>query len=188
MKCSFIVSAFDQPDHLMSLLYALKVQSEPDFEVIVCDNSPDQVNLRAMVEGGFQHEPRFLWTNTHKQGARECYASANIASQEARGDYLCFPSCDNYYVPRFLELLLGMGTDLVYADGIYDPRMGGQYGIFNQYPARFRMDKGGFIVRRELFTGFPPEDLVLADGIMIEALVASGATHAQAPGVLWVHN
>jgi hypothetical protein len=39
MKCSFIVSAYDRPWALYTLLWCLVNQTEKDFEVIVTDNA-----------------------------------------------------------------------------------------------------------------------------------------------------
>jgi len=186
MKCSFIVSAFDQPDQLCCLLYALKVQTEPSFEVLVTDNAITQ-EMRNQNRAVLPLDERFRYLPC---GLRNCYESANYGATRARGDYLCFPSCDNYYVPEFLERMLKPGMDLMYCDMVYDARhqTGTTYTVVNVFLRRGLIDKGGFLVKREKFQPFPWEqDLVYADGILMETL-ARRCMSAKVAGVLWVHN
>lgn len=195
MKCSFIVSAFDKPDQLCSLLYALKVQTEQDFEVIVCDNSPNRCNLAPVAKMGNCGAPQFRYVHTGPTCCN-CYQSANLAAAEdAHGDYLCFPSCDGWYTPTFLADMLRPGVDLTYCDMLYDPRGDTQtpqrYRVIDVMPKLGCIDKGGFLIRRDKFQPFPwkePSGEVFADGMLIERLIASGVTHAKVPGVLFAHN
>lgn len=190
-KCSFIMSAYDQPEHLVLALYSLKLQSENDFEVIVCDNSPDQRNALAcnyVADSRVRH----LWTG---KTCGSCYESANLAAREAEGDFLCFPSCDNYYVPQFLETMLRQRgvANLIYCDMLYDPRgPRKQYAVIDVQPVCGHIDKGGFLIHRHYFQPFPwqrnAQGLGAADGMLIQDLVTSGVSHGKAPGVLWVHN
>src|SRR5208337_2687043 len=43
---SYIVSAYDRPDHLGCVLYSIKAQTDQSFEVIVTDNGGDERNRR----------------------------------------------------------------------------------------------------------------------------------------------
>lgn len=183
MKCSFIVSAFDRPGHLRCLLASLAIQNEPDFETIVTDNSNNTRNASVVFD---MRDPRFHHVHT---GMRNCYESANTGALLAQGEYLCFPSDDNYYVPAFLRLMLTQKTDLVYCDMVYDPRMSREYKTIKVHPIEGKIDKGGFLVRRSKFRPFPWElSVQTADGLLIERLIEDGLSHAKAPGVLWVHN
>lgn len=199
MKVSLIVSAYDQPDSLASLLLSLRTQTETDFEVLICDNSTTgQNDLAIMTLSAYwgSEEKRFTWLQTGKSGLRHCYESANWAAVNvATGDYLCFPSCDNQYCPMFLEVLLRWynSADLIYSDMLYDPRADNTgkrtYTVFNTRPDVGFIDKGGFLVRRTKFQPFPwEENLMLADGLMLERLSKSGIVIQKAPGVLWIHN
>jgi glycosyltransferase involved in cell wall biosynthesis len=184
MKCSFIVSAYDRPEALSGLLYSLRVQTEPDFHVLVTDNAPNFHNRLAVQR---LNDYRFRYCETKMSN---CYASANMGAEMASGDYLCFPSDDDYYVPRFLELMLQPGTELVYCDMLYDPRLKGVYAPVNVQPG-LDIDKGGFLIKSQHFQPFPwerPDGLRLADHYLINDLVAAGLSHAKVPGVLWVHN
>lgn len=192
-RCSFIVSTFERPRTLRCVLASLQVQTEPDFEVIVTDNSRcldmrrlNQAVIHALHDERFQ----YLWT-----GAAQCYEAANMAWPHAQGEYLCHPSDDGYYVPMFLELLLNRHEDLVYCDMVYDPRSTDrmhpvtQYRVVNVIPKLGTIDKGGFIVRRSRWGGFPwKENVTGADGLAVEKLIRARISHFKVPGVLWVHN
>jgi glycosyltransferase involved in cell wall biosynthesis len=183
MKCSFLVSAFDRPNHLACLLRALQVQTQPDFEVMVADNSPGGVMGRVVKD---IRDDRFQHIRT---GMGNCYESANWLASYATGDYFCFPNDDNYYVPLFLELMLAPDVDLTYCDMVYDPRGGTEYRAVTVEPVMNLIDKGGFLIRRKKFQPFPwQESLIYADGMLIERLVAEGVSHKKVPGILWVHN
>jgi glycosyltransferase involved in cell wall biosynthesis len=193
MKCTFIVSAYQQADALVSLLFALKIQTEPDFNVIVCDNGPKEQTIERF-SSLIRFDHRFVCMWTGGAGCVDSYESANLAVREyaeGLGEYLCFPSSDCYYVPQFLEAMLKPKADLMYCDMVYDPRGGDRYRVIDVRPEVNLIDKGGFLVRRDLFTGFPVHEnggRQFADGMFVESLIRRGVRHAKVPGVLWVHN
>jgi glycosyltransferase involved in cell wall biosynthesis len=184
-RVTLIVSTFHSPDKLTCLLYSLKVQTFADFEVLVADNSTEPEMLgrdQAIVAG--MRDARFRHCAT---GPSDCYYAADKLAKEARGDYLAFPSDDNYYVPGFLEVMLRQRADLIYCDMIYDPRYTGTWAQVDVHPTAGHIDKGGFLLRKSQFTRFPA-DRTWADGLLVEELMGRGVSHAKAPGVLWVHN
>jgi glycosyltransferase involved in cell wall biosynthesis len=187
LRCSFIVSAYDRPAHLDLLLRSLRLQTCPDFEVIITDNAVGDCvaqNFSAMMAIG---DERFRYIEA-KQA--DCYFSANLGAAHAMGDYLCFPSDDGYYAPRFLEqMLTAAGADLIYCDCVYDGH-GCNYAPMDTAPVCGRIDKGGFLIKREKFTGFagPAGVERAADGWLIDSLVSQGATKTKVPGYMWIHN
>ncbi len=183
---SFIVSVYDRPENLAGLVPQLKLQFK-HLETIICDNFgmvPDP-------EGMFG--ARLLGTG--EMGALDPYDSANIAAREARGEWLCFPSDDSLYVADFSGIMLNMakltGAGLIYCDCVYKQgSIAGNwpaYSVLDVSPRMGRIDKTCFILKRELFQGFPPHPRNYRDGALIEELVRSGVKHAKAPGVLCVH-
>jgi len=183
-KVSFIVSYYDRPDHLACLLYSLKLQTFRDFEVIVTDSGGFIPNLETIVD---VKDDRFRYIHTPTM---DCYESANLAGGTlAQGEYLCFPSDDDYYGPRFLELMLlhGGDADLIYCNYV-DDSCGNECAVMNCLPAIGHIDKGGFLVRRALFQGFGRPYSVSADGQFIEGLVRGGIRHRKVEIVGWVHN
>ncbi len=85
--------------------------------------------------------------------------------------------------------MLEAPADLIYCDCIYDGH-GVKYASMDVAPVGGRIDKGGFLLRRECFSGFagPAGIDRAADAWLIEALIRTGVTHTKAPGYLWIHN
>jgi len=167
------------------VLHSLAVQTFPDFEVIVTDNSSNR-EANSRIVNSF--DDRFRHVDTSSLDPGGCYAAANWAFEhECAGEFLCFPSDDSYYVPVFAERMLNAGTDLVYCNMVYDARFNGQcYAPVNVLPIVNSIDKTGFIVRRSKFQPFNISEK--ADGELIELLVSQGISHAKIPDVLVVHN
>lgn len=126
----------------------------------------------------------------------ECYSATNLLAKHARGRFLCFPSEEDYYTPVFGRKLLAHARrfrlQLVYCDCIYDSRYIGSYEVMRVQPIIGHIDKGGFLVKRELFKGWPDTPIAgepaLCDGKMIEHLRGDGISFGKIPEVLWVHN
>ena len=183
---SFIVSAYDRPDYLRCCLASLALQTRPH-EILVACNSDTHEMYAAHLDVAVQfHVP--IWPTTGG-----CYNASNeIAEHYAEGDWLCFPSDDSYYVPRFSEIMLATAEaaswDFVYCDMLYDRHPEGLYRVMNAQPRTCAIDKTNFLVKRAVFRGFPPHESDWRDGALAEQLVAEGVRHGKAPGVLVVHN
>ncbi len=201
-RVTYIVSAFNRPASLPCCLWSLKVQTDADFEVIVADNSIDR-NAQLSHERAvhFLDDPRFSRVDTAKRNtspAWDCYWSAEwVVANCARGEWICLPSDDSYYVPVFQETLLKAATEkrwkFVYCDMLYDRRMHGRYEKLDVQPWRGAIDKTGFLIRRDSWIGFPlkPTDAPRAstcDGDMAAELVKRGVPHGKVNEVLVVHN
>lgn len=196
MKLSYIVSTYHRPDALRCILSSLMLQTHTDFEVIVVDNSIDSyvISDNAAHVAAICQGKDYLHLATRKA---TCYHSSDIGAQVATGDYVCFPSDDSYYCPKFGEKMMAaaesQALDLVYCDIVYDDRCGfGRYMQTDTQPVCFAIDKMAFILRRQLFTSFPgkPDSDIPApcDGLLIDALIASGVRHAKVSECLGVHN
>ncbi len=125
----------------------------------------------------------------------DCYKSANLIAPKADGDWLCFPSDDSLYVADFQKIMIETAVreraDLVYCDMVY--KCGSEkngwkpYSVLNSEPRMGKIDKTNFIIRRELFKGFPPHPRNWRDGALIEQVIRDGAKATKAPGILVVH-
>lgn len=209
-KVTYIVSAYNRPAMLRCCLSSLAVQTNRDFEVIVADNSPvfgvHQGVVADLKDSRFRH----LDTDCVKTcEGWDCYHSAEYvaALPSVSSDWLCFPSDDSYYVPTFQQTMLFAaeknGWELVYCDMLRNDdsadgrkmtgAQGDYYFHWNVAPHVGGIDKTGFFVRRERFTGFQKKNTTAAgpcaaDGELIEALVKDGIKHGKASGILAVHN
>ena len=183
---SFIVSVYDRPWNLKALV-PLLVSQHGHSETLICDNFG---SAESDVAGTQIYR-------TGEWGAGGCYESANMVCERGipQGDWLCFPSDDSLYVSQFGRIMLETASrekaELVYCDCVY--KQGTldtgwpAYSVLNVSARMGRIDKTCFIVKRELFKGFPPHPQDYRDGALIEELVKRGVRHAKAPGVLVVH-
>jgi glycosyltransferase involved in cell wall biosynthesis len=200
-RVTYIVSAFDRPDRLACCLWSLKVQTDPDFEVIVADNSTDfAIFLEHSRITNSLADRRFRHCNTSRHANSpgwDCYWSAEwIVEHEAKGEWICLPSDDSYYVPVFQEALLAAAANnnwqLVYCDMLYDRRISGRYSKLEVEPHENAIDKTGFLVHRDVWIGFPDKPHVpqasACDGMMAAELVKRGVRHGKVSEILAVHN
>lgn len=185
---SFIVSTYKRSTELTICLKSLELQTGISSEILVADNFGSQ-SVANLCNG-------HRYFNTSKK-CRDCYSSANLLVEFARGRYVCFPSDDNYYVPTFGERLYSFAKkfklDLAYCDFVYDDRVVGSYQVIRAQPLIGHIDKGGFILKREKFPGFKTDRRDhrvewYADGMMIESLRTTGIRFGKIGDVLWVHN
>ena len=190
---SFIVTAHAKPDALRITLGSLVLQKDIKCQILVSNNATGimkaaissvckEFNVREVVEV--------------QNSAPECYSAIEKLAPLAKGRYLCFPSEEDYYTPVFGKKLLDHAKryklHLVYCDSLYDSRYIGSYEVMRVQPLIGHIDKGGFLLRRNLFNGFPnvPDSDIptLCDGQLIEKLRADGISFGKIPEVLWVHN
>ena len=189
---SYIVSAYDRVDSLVACLASLDTQ-DGEKEVFVCDNGPGSISLeRGIPSVAIDYAVAYEWTGPT---CHSCYDSANKIAPLADGDWLCFPSDDSLYVADFQKIMIETAVrtqaDLVYCDMVY--KCGSEvngwkpYTVLESEPRMGKIDKTNFIIRRELFKGFPPHPKNWRDGALIEQAIRDGAKHAKAPGILCIH-
>jgi hypothetical protein len=193
---SYIVSAYDRPAYLTCCLASLCTQ-EGASEIIICDNSGG-IESRALAT---LFGCRYL--DTSQLGVplgATCYH--DLSYVEPKGDWLCFPSDDSYYVPQFAHIMLAYAAksdwEYVYCDMLYDPRLAhattgvqDTYSIMATAPSPGSIDKTNFMVTRKAFDrvgGWPQHEADWRDGALAVALVQSGVRHGKAPGIMCVHN
>lgn len=193
IKVSYIVSTYNRPWFLRTCLASLRCQSDQRFEIIVVDNTTDGGQI---VTNGIyctMFGAKHLVTQ-----AKSCYHSSAIGAEQAKGEYLCFPSDDSYYVPMFQEYMVKLADEknlgFVYCgilyNGFYDSDNPELYAVYNSKAKLHQIDKTQYLIRRELFDGFAAKnvDCPSADGHIIAELVRKGTPHAKHEGVLVVHN
>ncbi len=182
---SFIVSVYDRPEFLNACLASLNVQDGP-YQIIVCGNHKDEGMLIACGLAAMQYDLKV--EPTGHMGANNCYESANMMAQKSKGEWLCFPSDDSLYVCKFSEIMLETAArekaDLVYCDCVYrqDKTIGAwpAYQVLNTKAQMGQIDKTCFIVKRDVFEGFPTHPKGWCDGALIEQMVKNGVSMAKA--------
>jgi len=188
---SYIVSVYDRMDSLNACLESIAANPEMK-EVFVCCNSTRPFDMALCSTATCRYHGKMERTGFD---ADDCYKSANLVAPNADGDWLCFPSDDSLYVADFQRIMIETAVrtqaDLVYCDMVY--KCGSEqndwkpYTVLDAMPRMGRIDKTNFIIRRELFKGFPSHRRNWRDGALIEQVIRDGAKPAKAPGILVVH-
>ncbi len=196
MKLSFIVSAYERPKALRTCLSSLVQQTMEDFEIIVVDNSREQMSTNGMLSMDCRVSYTYTGDITRIEGAihkRSVYIASEIGVAHSMGKWLCFPNCDSYYVPWFAERMLAHAErenlQLVYCDLV----MGGprEHHPMICWPRLCCIDKTNWMVRRDCWqgwTGASGESYPQADGLTIEAMVRRGLRHGRLEQCLVTHN
>lgn len=200
---SFIVVAFENTNSLRTCLSSLVDQTiDPSqVEIIVCDNSIDMGPALRNKELCLM-DPRiqYLWTEPNTKVERpgirhrRClYTATEIGAEKSDGDWLCFPNADSYYARSFVERMFAKAAqdylEFVYCDIVLG-RHDRPYHPRSCTPASCNIDKTNFLIRRDWFPGFTKkwENYELADGLMVDDVVAKGIRHGKVDECLVTHN
>lgn len=205
-RISFIVSAFNRPGRLRTCLAAIADQTYPEWEAIVVDNSDNAIHRWGHFSIAFTlNRRRIRHVDTSKRvpnpsllsptvkHTRCLYTAAEIGAGMASGEWLAFPNDDTAYPPLFAERMIWFAEhnnfDLVYCNFI----LGGaemDYRFVEANPWNCSCDKTAFIMKKSWFEGFPHKEdkYDIADGLLLESLVARGIRHGRLAQCLIVHN
>lgn len=190
---SFIVAS-DRPNCLRHLIACLRLQNHQAWELIVLDQTPRASCLPPVLEAEALGETRVFWEAVPKVG--DVGQSMKMAyTRFARGEFVCVPMDDAYYVPSFLDQMLWTARtfnyDLVYCDWLWNAAdQTTPYRHMVVAPVFSRIDVGGFMVNREALIAdgweYRGEG---GDGKLVERLAAK-VRHGTVPQnhILYVKN
>lgn len=176
---SFICSAYNRPQHLKVLAHSLIVQTNPDWELLVMDESEDKINDISHLDSRIKYFPCEQFNDFG-------YSVKNLGIPHATGQFLAFPADDVYYAPLFVEIMSKKleDNDLVYCNWIFDKH---GYSLVKVAPVVGSIDVGGFVVRKEIMgQGFEDKGEI-GDGLQIQKLTQS-CRHDLVEQVLYVKN
>jgi glycosyltransferase involved in cell wall biosynthesis len=200
VKISFIVSAFNRPESLKLCLQSLILQTETDWEAIVMDNAADTDYWMKHYYLCRHIDKRIIYIRTPIVARKNCYFAADFAVRHLpRGEWLCFPSDDSYYVPTFAAKMLQKAAkddlQFVYCDFVWGRKFNGEvsHTWCESAPAQCRIDKTTFLIRHECMISWPqdPEhyyDSYPSDGLLAEEMVRRGVRTGRVEETLVVHN
>ena len=200
-RVSFIVGCYERPGRLRTCLASLIDQTFQDFEIVVTDNSVDPVAIEK-IKDLCTVDPRIRYEWTHDKalknfprvGIPSLYDAAEEGIAITTGEWLVMPNCDSYYPPVSIERMLqyadAHNLEFVFCDFVQGrPDM--NYHYFFARPEGCLIDKTCFMVKREWFPAEWPSKVELygvADGVLVNELVAKGIRHGRLAEVLCVHN
>lgn len=188
---SFLVTAHSKPAALVITLQSLFLQRNVKSEILVSNNAYGKMK-KEISEVCARYPVNEFINEKHN-----CYAATTFLSKHAKGKFLCFPSEEDYYTPVFGEKLLShakkFNLQFVYCDCLMDSRYFGSYEVLRAQPILGHIDKGGFLIKRELFKGWPktPDRAIAAgcDGMLAEQIKNKKTVpYGKISDILWVHN
>ena len=198
-KLSWIIGAFNRPGRLRTCLASIADQTLTDWEAIVVDNSDngdailDQKHL-CKIDTRIRYEHIGDRSFDARIGIRSLYTATEIGVIMTTGEWLCYPNDDSYYAPWFAERMLKLAEDhnleFVYCDLVHGRPDIAHYAL-NCQPHACAIDKTNFIYKRSWYQPFPHQfdgQYGVADGLLVNDLVARGIRHGKLPQLLVVHN
>jgi glycosyltransferase involved in cell wall biosynthesis len=176
---SFICSAYNRPNNLKLLAYSLICQDNPDWELLVMDESEERINDISSLDTRIKYVPCERFNDFG-------YSVKNLGIPHATGQFLAFPADDVYYAPPFVRLMTTAleNNDLVYCNWILDKR---NYSLVQVAPVIGSIDVGGFVVRKSIIGDGFTDKGGLGDGLLIQKL-AQSCRHTALEQILYVKN
>jgi spore maturation protein CgeB len=181
-KVSILTTVYDRVDCLERCIQSVEALRFRDFEhIVVADSPPADVlaRIQDLVARHSQNSRSLSFANLAKRHQDWGMAPAAAGLERARGEYVCFLSDDNGYLPRhFDNLVRALDRDpqlgFVYSSCLYDGRR-----ILNgATPRPGGIDLGQPLFRRDLFDRYPGGKLPFHefgwDWRMIEQFLKSG--------------
>ena len=198
-RVSALVGAFNRPGRLRTFLACLADQTCDSWECIVTDNSDDPAAAKQQ-ENLCKIDSRVRYEYTGERawdvglGIRSLYTAAEIGIAMTVGEYLWLPNDDDYFAPWFLERLLAKADEdnleFVYCDIVIGRHDIAHYAL-NCAPVGCGIDKCCFIFKRSWMPAEWPGKRTsygVADGDLVNYLVAKGIRHGKVPQLLAYHN
>jgi glycosyltransferase involved in cell wall biosynthesis len=184
---------------LRTFLACLVDQTYDSWECVVTDNSDDPAAIEQQREL-CKIDPRIRYEHTGERawdsriGIRSLYTAAEIGIAMTTGEYLWTPNDDDYFAPWFLERLMAKADEelleFVYCDIVIGRPDIAHYAL-NTAPVGCGIDKCCFLFKREWMPAEWPGKLDqygVADGVLVNDLVARGIKHGKVPQLLAYHN
>lgn len=123
MKIEFIIPTFNRVNHLITMVGSLMAQSNPNWKAhIVADCPDDDVveQMKTMVT--FFNDERIRLTVLDKRYNDWGHTPRQYGLDNATEDWVVMTGEDNYYVPEFVDIMLGESEHqhFVYCDMVHN--------------------------------------------------------------------
>ncbi len=192
------VVAYRRHAQITCLIHSLQAQTERSFHLVIMHDGPDPEMLRLLSKISSETTLSFEFRFSRIRHDDYGHSLRAEAIRDCDADYILLTNDDNYYVPKFVELMLGAARsrdlDLVLCDMVHShERPGGRpvssYAAFPTHPSPGNSDIGCFIVRadRARRVGFR-DKRAIGDATYIADLMALGLRWGKIEKILFVHN
>lgn len=106
-KISIIIPAYNVAEYLDTCLASIRLQTFPDFEVLIVDDGSTDGTSQKCDEWA-SLDQRFIVVHKTNGGVS---AARNSGLDKAKGQYICFVDGDDYVEPHWLESLFTVATE-----------------------------------------------------------------------------
>jgi glycosyltransferase involved in cell wall biosynthesis len=183
-RVSVVTTVYDRVPCLDRCLRAMAHSHYQDFEQIVVADHPSSGVLRQIelvVQRACTRVPNTVFVNLPTRRNDWGMTPASVGLSQARGEFVCFLSDDNAYLPDHLEPLIALldqypEVGFVYSSCLYN----GRTVLRDDPPRGGRIDLGQPLFRtqvlRDTFTKGLPFHEFAWDWRMIHHLIAAGVT------------
>lgn len=192
------VVAYRRHAQITCLIHSLQAQTDTSFHLVIMHDGPDAEMLRLLSKLSDETTLSFEFRFTRRRHDDYGHSLRAEAIRDCATDYILLTNDDNYYVPKFVELMLSAARskalDLVLCDMVHShERPGGRpvasYSAFPTHPSPGNSDIGCFIVRAERArqVGFRDRRSI-GDATFIADLMAQAPRWGKIEKILFVHN
>ena len=191
-----ICTVYQRCETLKVLVGSFLLQTNPEWKLHVVHDGPAPDNIKAFM-AQFQTNPQVEFTETDKVRGLWGHPNRKIMLSKLQyscKDFVLITNDDNYYVPKFVEIMLrsanSMMTGMTYCDTLHS------YMNYNVLKTRIKVnfvDMGSFIVRVDIAkrVGFKHEHLQADGQYAVECAQQCSKLKLQLkyiPLALFIHN
>ena len=201
MPLTIYVVAYRRYAQIACLVHSLQAQTMPAFHLVILHDGPDFEMLVLLSKLSRETVLSFEFRLSRVRHNDYDHSLRELAIRDCATDYILLTNDDNYYVPKFVELMLSAAQrhdlDLVLCDMVHShERPGGRpvgsYTAFPTHPSAGNADIGCFMTRtdRARRVGFRDKESE-GDGTFISDLIALGPAlmrWGKVEKILFVHN
>jgi len=176
---------------LYCCVYSFLCQTYDNFEIYIHHDGPlDDVSLKDKFES-ISSKIKFI-DNLEQKKAWGHYHRHPTAMIEPHADWVLFTNDDNYYVPKFFEIMLNTayntGAGMVYSDMIHTDCNTPIPTHISVTPKPCHIDMGCFMSKMDIVKETDWNNFeAAADGIYAEK-ISQKTKSVKAPGILYIHN
>lgn len=177
-------------DSLRCLLYSIRAQTYPHWEVVVVHDGPAETRAARLVLDEAAADARVTVLRPPERKGQFGHPYRRPGVDHARGDYVGLSNDDNYYCPVYFECMLAAlqakGDVLAQCGMVHSHR---HWGAIEARPARGFVDAGSWVAAAALAKATPWTDYGFAgDWTYFKAMLKTAKRCVKVPGLLFVHN
>lgn len=192
-RVSIVTTVYDRVECLADCIGSVMRLEYRDYEhVIVSDCPPSPVVDRIAALVRACDDPRISYLNLRSRHNNWGIAPAAVGLRRSRGEYICFLSDDNGYMPEHVGTLVQELDQDISLGFVYSScRYAGRRTLSHPRPAPARIDLGQPMFRRGVFTvclaDDLPFDMMAWDWALIDTLVQRGVRwkHVDVPSFIF---